>query len=70
MGTETGIRIDPVEAKAKIEAGDAVALDVVQQGAWNQLDGAVEGAVRIRPQEIEDRFAELPLDLDVITYCT
>ena len=65
-----GLRIEVGDAKAKLDSGEAVALDVVQQGAWEQIDGAVEGAVRIPPQEIERRFGELPRDLEIITYCT
>ena len=67
---DDGIRMGVDEARAKLEAGGAIALDVVQPGAWEQVDGAVEGAVRIPPAEIEQRFSELPLDLEVITYCT
>ncbi len=65
-----GIRIEVGAAKEKLDSGQAVALDVVQPPAWDEIDGAVEGAVRIPPQEIGQRFAELPRDLDVITYCT
>ena len=65
-----GLRLEVDQARPKLESGEAVALDVVQPGAWDQIDGAVEGAVRIRPEEIEQRFRELPLDLDIITYCT
>ena len=64
------IRIEIDQARARLESGDAVAVDVVQPGAWEQIDGAVEGAVRIPPDEIEHRFGELPLDLEIITYCT
>ncbi len=64
------IRIDVAAAKEKLDAGRAVALDVVQPPAWDEIDGAVEGAVRIPPQEIGQRFGELPRELDVITYCT
>ena len=67
---DDGIRIGVDEARVSLESGGAIALDVVQPGAWEQVDGAVEGAVRIPPAEIEQRFRELPLDLDVITYCT
>ncbi len=71
MSTEEGdVRIDAAAARAKLESGEAVALDVVQPNAWDRIDGAVRGAVRIPPAEIEQRFHELPLDLDVITYCT
>ncbi len=67
---DDGLRIGVDEARAKVESGEAVALDVVQPGAWDQIDGAVKGAVRIPPADIEQRFRELPLDLDFITYCT
>lgn len=64
------IRIDVTEARAKLEAGDAVAVDVVQPAAWAQIDGVVKGAVRIPPAEFTERFEELPRDLEAITYCT
>ena len=67
---DDGLRIEVDQARAKLESGEAVALDVVQPGAWDEVDGAIQGAVRIPPAEIEQRFKELPLDLDVITYCT
>ena len=70
VGDDGDVRIDIAQARAKLESGEAVALDVVQPGAWDQVDGAVKGAVRIPPDEIEHRFGELPLDLDIITYCT
>ena len=69
-GEDGELRIEAAEARTKLDSGDAVALDVVQPGAWEQVDGALRGAVRIPPQEVEQRFAELPLDLDIITYCT
>ena len=69
-GDAGGTRIEVASARAKLESGEAVALDVVQPHAWDHIDGAVEGAVRIPPQEIAERFAELPRDLDIIAYCT
>ncbi len=65
-----GLRIDVEDAKARIDAGDAVVLDVVQPVAWEQMNRAIEGAIRIPPQEIEDRFTELPRDRAIIAYCT
>ncbi len=65
-----GLRIGVAQARAKLESGEAVAVDVVQPGTWEQIEGAVQGAVRIPPAEIEQRYQELPLDLDIITYCT
>ncbi len=64
------IRIEVDQAREKLESGEAVALDVVQPAAWDQIDGAVQGAVRIPPQEVGERFRELPRELEVITYCT
>lgn len=64
------IRIGADQARAKLEAGEAVALDVVQPGAWAQIDGVVKGAVRVPPEEVAQHFEELPRDLEVITYCT
>ncbi len=70
MADQSSVRIDVAEAKAKLESGEALALDVVQPRSWEEIDGAVQGAVRIAPQEIGQRFGELPLDLEIITYCT
>jgi rhodanese-related sulfurtransferase len=67
---DTELRVGVHEARTKLEAGEAVALDVVQPGAWDGLDGVIEGAVRIPPDEILERFEELPRDLDIIAYCT
>ena len=67
---DEALRIGVAQARAKLEAGRAVALDLVQPAAWDHIDGAVKGAVRIPPQEIAQRFEELPRDLEVITYCT
>lgn len=67
---DTGIRIGIDEARRKLEAGEALALDVVQPGAWERIDGVVKGSVRIPPEELVDRFDELPSDLDIVAYCT
>lgn len=68
--TENELRISVDEAKAKIDAGSALVLDLVQPGAWSELDGAIEGAVRIPPDEIEERYGELPIEPEIIAYCT
>lgn len=64
------IRIDVDAARAKLEAGEAVALDVVQPAAWDGLDGVIKGSIRIPPEEITDRYNEVPKDLEVVAYCT
>ena len=49
------LRIDPADAQARVDAGEAIVLDVVSPMAWEQLDRAVRGAVRISPDELGER---------------
>lgn len=63
-------RISPEDAKRLIDAGDALVLDVVASGVWASLDDALPGALRIPPEEIGDRFGELPREKAVVAYCT
>lgn len=64
------LRISATDAKARIDRGDAVLLDVVQPAAWNELDRVPAGAIRIPPDDIERRYQELPRAREVIAYCT
>ena len=64
------LRISPADAKARVDAGEAIFLDVVTTPGWEQLTIAIPGAVRIPPEEIERRFGELPRDRAIIAYCT
>lgn len=64
------LKIEVERAKAKVESGDAVVLDVIQPGTWEEMDAVIGGAVRISPQEIGERFEELPRELEIIAYCT
>lgn len=64
------LRIRPSEARARLDAGQAIILDVVTSAAWDQLDVAIRGAVRIAPEELDRRFRELPRDKEIIAYCT
>ena len=64
------LRISPAEAKARVDAGQAIILDVVAPAAWDQLDVAIAGALRIPPDEVGGRLSELPRDRDIIAYCT
>jgi rhodanese-related sulfurtransferase len=64
------LRIDPTEAKELVDAGEAIILDVVSPMAWEQLDHAIQGAVRIAPDELRERWGELPRERAVIAYCT
>jgi rhodanese-related sulfurtransferase len=64
------LRIDPTDAKARVDAGEAIILDVVSPMAWEELDLAIKGAVRIAPDELGERWVELPREREVIAYCT
>lgn len=64
------LRIDPTDAKARVDAGEAIVLDVVAPQAWQQLDRAIQGAVRIAPDELGERWGELPRERAIIAYCT
>ena len=60
---DVDIRIDLDDARVKLESGDAVALDLVQPGAWDRIDGVVKGAVRI---PLRSSVEELPGELDIV----
>ena len=64
------LRIDPAEAMERVQAGEAIILDVVSPMAWEQLDRSIQGAVRISPDELGDRWQELPRERAIIAYCT
>jgi rhodanese-related sulfurtransferase len=64
------LRISPTDAKARLDAGQAIVLDVVSPLAWDQIDLAITGALRIPPDELGSYLAELPKDRDLIAYCT
>ncbi len=64
------LRIDPVEAKKMVDAGEAIVLDVVESNTWRQMDEAIKDALRIDPEEVADRLQELPTDRGIVAYCT
>ena len=65
-----GPRIDPAEAKALTDSGKAMILDVVASHVWPAMTRTIQDSIRIPPQEIEQRFSELPRDKTIIAYCT
>ena len=64
------IRISPADAKVRLDAGEALVLDVVSPAAWDHLDVAIPGALRIPPDELSRRYRELPTEREIIAYCT
>jgi rhodanese-like protein len=78
-----GVRIDPAAAKAKLDSGEAVALDVTSSLVWPAVGHRVPRAIRVAPEpvirgiqalrptaSILENFAVLPPDKEVIAYCT
>ena len=70
MASVDDIRIEPGDARAKVEAGQALVLDVVQPGAWAGMPRAIHGALRIPPEELAARAGELQGARGVVAYCT
>ena len=58
--SDNNLRLSPSEARARLDAGRAIALDVVQPNAWADLDRVVAGALRMPPDDVERRYGELP----------
>jgi len=77
------VRIEPHMAKARLDAGEAVPLDVTSALVWPAVNHRLPGSIRISPEpvlrgldaakpasEILPLFASLPADRDIIAYCT
>jgi rhodanese-related sulfurtransferase len=65
-----GPRIEADQAKALVDAGEAVVVDAVASHVWPAMTRSIAGAIRIPPEDIPRRYAELPRDKAIIVYCT
>ena len=64
-------RINPEELKAKLDAGEAVAIvDLRHPLDFLPYPQVIPGAIRMSPDEIEKRHTEIPRDREIILYCT
>ncbi|HUK86198.1 MAG TPA: VTT domain-containing protein [Terriglobales bacterium] len=64
-------RIPAEELKARLEAGDAVTIvDLRHPLDWLTDPRTLPGALRMKPDEIEERHQEIPRDREIILYCT
>lgn len=64
-------RIGPEELRGKIEAGEPLlVVDLRHPYEVEQAAATLPGAVRIPPDELEARRLELPLDRDIVLFCT
>jgi len=78
-----GLRIDPAAAKAKLDAGEAVPLDVTSSLVYPAVNNRIPGSIRIPPEpivralqaarpaaDIVKYFDSLPPDKEIVAYCT
>jgi rhodanese-related sulfurtransferase len=65
-----GPRIEAADANALVDAGEAIVLDVVASHVWPAMARTIQGSIRIPPEQIQERFGELPRDKTIIVYCT
>jgi rhodanese-related sulfurtransferase len=64
-------RMTPEKLKALIDTEQAISIvDVRQPAAYNSSPLTILGAIRIPPDEIPQRYQEIPRNQPVITFCT
>lgn len=64
-------RITVEELKAKIESGEGIViLDVRSGGSYRSSKVKIRGAVRMAYGDLDEKFVELPMGREIITYCT
>jgi len=76
-------RIDVASAKTKLDAGEAIALDVTSSLVYPAVSHKIPAAIRIPPEpiirglqaarpalEIARHLESVPPDREVIAYCT
>ena len=61
-------RITPAEAKARVDSGQAILVDVRSQGEYDTQHA--QGARLLSLADLEARYRELPQNAEIITYCT
>ena len=64
-------RISPEEVIAKMRAGeDLVIVDLRHSIEFDGRAAKVQGAIHLRPENLEAQHEQIPRDRDVILYCT
>jgi hypothetical protein len=64
-------RITVQELKAKMDRQeDVVILDVRAGRDYDKSRDKIKGAVRISIFQLDDRYRELPINKEIVTYCT
>lgn len=64
-------RITPEELKAEIESGEPVVIvDLRNNLALDEESVQIAGALRLTPEQLDERHEEIPRDRDIVLYCT
>jgi membrane protein DedA with SNARE-associated domain len=64
-------RMTPEELKAKLDAGEPLAIvDLRHPLDFLPYPQVIPGAIRMAPQDIEQRHTQIPRDREIILYCT
>jgi 3-mercaptopyruvate sulfurtransferase SseA len=61
-------RINATDAKARVDSGKAVLVDVRSQGEFDTAHA--QGALFLSLADLEARYRELPQNVELIFYCT
>jgi rhodanese-related sulfurtransferase/DNA-binding transcriptional ArsR family regulator len=67
LGADDTDAIDRDELQRRLAAGEVIAVDV--RPVEEYTAGHIPGAVSIPLEQLADRLAELPADVDVVAYC-
>ena len=64
-------RITPEELKRRLDAGEpTVVLDLRHLMEFAADPGVIPGALRMSPEELDERFGDIPGDQEIVLYCT
>jgi rhodanese-related sulfurtransferase len=63
-----GVRISLRDARRMMEEETTTVLDVVDSPSYEETPDRIQGAVRIAPEELKERFQELPMGRPVLAY--
>ncbi len=64
-------RVTPQALRARIDSGDALQIvDLRTAIAYEVTRETLPGAIRLDPEEFEQRHTEIPRDRDIVLYCT
>ncbi|MEU3747262.1 MULTISPECIES: rhodanese-like domain-containing protein [Streptomyces] len=67
LGSDNAEEVDREQLLARAEAGEVAVLDV--RPAEEYAAGHAPGALSIPVEELAERIAELPADVEVVSYC-